>query len=92
MEDAPNTAQNAETQAPSQTPGQIPEQHALMIRKLIHDLGNALEIVVQTTYLLGMTELPEPASEWHKMLDGGVTKALEINTRLRAYVRESSPK
>lgn len=77
---------------PGPTANTIPAEHAMEIRKLIHDLGNALEIVVQTSYLLGMAALPEPASEWHKMLDGGVTKALELNTRLRTYVRENSPK
>ena len=69
----------------------IPAEQALEIRKLVHDLSNALEIVVQTSYLLGMAELQEPASEWLKMLDGGVTKALELNSRLRTYVREHSP-
>ena len=72
--------------------GQIPEEQALEIRKLVHDLSNALEIVVQTSYLLGLAELKEPASEWLKMLDGGVTKALELNARLRTYVREHSPR
>ncbi len=71
---------------------QIPEQQAQEIRKLVHDLSNALEIIVQTSYLLGMADLQEPASEWLKMLDGGVTKALELNGRLRSYVREHSPK
>lgn len=70
----------------------IPEQQAIEIRKLVHDLSNALEIVVQTSYLLGMAQLQEPASEWLKMLDGGVSKALDLNGQLRAYVREHSPK
>lgn len=72
--------------------GQIPEEQALELRKLVHDLSNALEIVVQTSYLLGMAELKEPALEWLKMLDGGVTKALELNARLRMYVRDNSPR
>ena len=70
----------------------IPEQPALEIRKLAHDLSNALEVIVQTSYLLGMAELKEPAAEWLRMLDGGVTKALQINEALRTYVREHSPK
>ena len=49
-------------------------------------------IASQTSYLLGLAELKEPASEWLKMLDGGVTKALELNARLRMYVREHSPR
>ncbi len=82
-----------EFSVPDESPkAQIPEQQAQEIRKLVHDLSNALEIIVQTSYLLGMADLQEPASEWLKMLDGGVTKALELNGRLRSYVREHSPK
>ena len=70
----------------------IPEQLAKEIRRLAHDLSNALEIVVQTSYLLGTTGLQEPAAEWLRMLDGGVTKALDINGTLRGYIREHSPR
>ncbi len=57
----------------------IPEELALEIRKLAHDLSNALEIIVQTSYLLSTADLKEPASDWLGMLDSGVTKALDIN-------------
>lgn len=70
----------------------IPEDHALEIRKLAHDLSNALEIVVQTSYLLGTVALKEPAVEWHRMLDSGVQKALDINVALRTYIKTHSPK
>lgn len=68
----------------------IPEELAIEIRRLAHDLSNALEIIVQTSYLLGTTELKPPATEWLRMLDGGVQKALDINGTLRTYVREHS--
>ena len=65
----------------------FPEELALEVRKLAHDLSNALEIIVQTSYLLSTIELKEPASDWLKMLDGGVEKALGINTALREYIK-----
>jgi hypothetical protein len=65
----------------------IPEELALEVRKLAHDLSNALEIVVQTSYLLGTTGLKEPASDWLRMLDSGVQKALDINMALRTYIK-----
>lgn len=68
----------------------IPEGLAVEIRRLAHDLSNALEIVVQTSYLLGTTNLKEPAAEWLRMLDGGVEKALTVNGALRSYVKEHS--
>jgi hypothetical protein len=65
----------------------IPEELALEIRKLAHDLSNALEIIVQTSYLLSTAELKEPASDWLGMLETGVTKALDINQALRTYIK-----
>jgi hypothetical protein len=65
----------------------IPEDLALSIRKMAHDLSNALEIIVQTSYLLSTAELKEPASAWLEMLDSGVTKALDINLSLRNYIK-----
>ncbi|MGP8258644.1 MAG: hypothetical protein ACLQM6_01690 [Acidobacteriaceae bacterium] len=77
--------------APQPGPSEIPEEIALEIRKLAHDLSNALEIIVQTNYLLGTVELKEPGSEWLQMLDNGVRKALEINLALRAYIKAHTP-
>ena len=74
----------------SEVAATIPETLALPMRRLAHDLSNALEIVVQTSYLLGMADLQEPAAEWLRMLDGGITKALEINNALRSYLRDHS--
>ena len=77
---------------PSASAQQIPEDLALEVRRLAHDLSNALEIIVQTSYLLSMAELKEPASDWLRMLDSGVNKALEINLQLREYIKATSPR
>ena len=69
----------------------LPAGLAKDIRKLSHDLSNALEIVVQTSYLLGTVELKEPATEWLRMLEDGVTRALDLNNALRTTVRQHSP-
>ena len=74
------------------TPELIPEDLALEIRKLAHDLSNALEIIVQTSYLLSTADLKQPASDWLQMLDSGVDKALEINLNLRTFIKSNSPK
>jgi hypothetical protein len=71
---------------------QIPEEVALEVRRMAHDLSNALEIIVQTSYLLSMAELKEPAADWLRMLDSGVQKALSLNLQLREYVKQHSPK
>jgi hypothetical protein len=69
----------------------IPEDIALEIRKLAHDLSNALEIIVQTGYLLSTADLKSPASDWLRMLDSGTNKALEINMALRTYIKAHTP-
>jgi hypothetical protein len=71
---------------------QIPEELALEIRRMAHDLSNALEIIVQTSYLLSMTELKEPAADWLRMLESGVNKALDLNLQLRSYIKQHTPK
>jgi hypothetical protein len=70
---------------------QIPEEVAIEIRRLAHDLSNSLEIIVQTSYLLSMAELKEPASSWLRMLDSGVQKALGLNQELREFVKKNTP-
>jgi hypothetical protein len=73
-------------------PQAIPEEQALEIRRLAHDLSNALEIIVQTSYLLSIAELKDPAAEWLRMLDSGVQKALESNLQLRNYIKQHTQK
>jgi hypothetical protein len=68
----------------------IPIEHAQEIRRLSHDLSNALEIILQTSYLLGTVALDDNASKWRSMLDAGVQKATTINRDLRDFVRTNS--
>lgn len=71
----------------STSPEMIPDGLAIEIRKLAHDLSNALEIIVQTSYLLSTADLKAPASDWLRMMDSGVHKALEHNQALRTYIK-----
>jgi hypothetical protein len=66
----------------------IPEDLAVEIRKLAHELSNALEIIAQTSYLLGTVGLKEPGSDWLRMLDNGVRKAMDINLSLSSYIKD----
>jgi hypothetical protein len=64
----------------------IPAEQAKEIRRLSHDLSNALEIIVQANYLLGVTAQDESAKQWIKLLDSGVVQAADINRALREYI------
>ena len=61
---------NSLSQAPSNVE-MIPEDLSVEMRRIAHDLSNALEIIIQTSYLLSTTEMKEPASDWLHMLDEG---------------------
>ena len=82
--------QSIKKSTPPSAPGNseaIPADLAVEIRKLAHELSNALEIIVQTSYLLGTVGLKEPGSEWLRMMDNGVHKAMDINLSLRNYIK-----
>lgn len=84
MEQSPK---NPSPPAASDLTDTIPADLAVEIRKLAHELSNALEIIVQTSYLLGTLDLKEPGSDWLRMMDNGVRKAMETNLSLRKYIK-----
>jgi hypothetical protein len=71
--------------APDNSPPDHPPAKSL--RELAHDLSNALEIVMQSSFLLGTLDLGESGKQWHQLLDGGIAKATEINRQLRDALR-----
>jgi hypothetical protein len=78
---------NPSPPAASNSAETIPADLAVEIRKLAHELSNALEIIVQTSYLLGTIGLKEPGSDWLRMMDNGVRKAMDTNLSLRQYIK-----
>jgi hypothetical protein len=72
------------------TTGSIPPEISAEMRRLMHDLSNALEIVLQSGYLLTTTETEDPVKEWIGLLDGGAQQALAIHRQLREYIRAHS--
>jgi hypothetical protein len=84
------TEQNASTSPTPSDSEKIPEDISVEMRRIAHDLSNALEIIVQTSYLLSTAELKEPASDWLRMLDSGVQKAMDLNGALRLYIKQHS--
>jgi hypothetical protein len=82
---------NSLSQAPSDVE-MIPEDLSVEMRRIAHDLSNALEIIIQTSYLLSTVEMKEPASDWLLMLDEGVQKAMSLNLALRNYIKDHTPR
>ena len=57
------------------------------LRSLSHDLSNALETIVQATYLLNQAELPGSARRWLEMMEHSTQEAVGLNRRLREILR-----
>ena len=86
-EEAPKPPRISDPALSSLATETIPEDLAVEIRKLAHELSNALEVIVQTSYLLGTVGLKEPGSDWLRMMDNGVRKAMDINLAMRNYIK-----
>jgi hypothetical protein len=68
----------------------IPLEIAREMRALAHDLSNSLETILQATYLVSQTELPENTRRWMEMLDQASQDAIKINRKLREILRSQS--
>ncbi len=66
------------------------QDDAKEIRRITHDMNNALEILVQASYLVNTTDLSEQAREWMKLLDQGIQQATSLNREMRDFVRMRS--
>ncbi len=75
-----------EAEQPQVSLPKIPREHVLELRRLVHEMGNALEIIVQTNYLLNMGEADESTKQWLKMMDVGVRQATEVSKEMRQYL------
>jgi hypothetical protein len=68
----------------------IPADLAKELRKLAHDLSNALETIVQATYLISQAGPPENSRRWVEMIDQASVEAVRINQKLRQILRDQS--
>jgi len=68
----------------------IPLTLAKDLRLLAHDLSNALETIVQATYLISQAGPKENPRRWIEMIDQASKDAVRINGRLRELLRSHS--
>jgi hypothetical protein len=66
------------------------QDDAKEIRRITHDMNNALEIIVQASYLVNTTDLSDQAREWMRLLDQGIQQATGLNREMRDFVRMRS--
>jgi len=68
----------------------IPAELARELRALAHDLSNALETIVQATYLISQAGPPENTRRWVELIDQASQDAVKINQKLRELLRSQS--
>jgi len=68
----------------------IPAELARELRALAHDLSNALETIVQATYLISQSGPPENTRRWVELIGQASQEAVRINQKLRQILREQS--
>jgi hypothetical protein len=69
------------------TTEKIPAELTKELRALSHDLSNALEIIVQGTYLISQAGPQESSRRWFELIDRAAQDAVKINHRLREILR-----
>lgn len=68
----------------------IPADVVKELRVLAHDLSNALEAVVQATYLARQAKPPENTRRWLEVIDKSSQEAAQLNQKLREILRSQS--
>ena len=78
------------TPGPNQEPLSIPNEASAEMRRLLHDMNNGLEIIIQASYLIGTLNVGEDGKQWIKLLDQGVQNVAALNGKLRDLIRTHS--
>lgn len=73
-------------ETPAHAPQTITEHNAKEMRRLLHDMNNALEIILQATYLMGTIDLDENGRQWLQLLEKGVDQTASLNREFRDLV------
>jgi signal transduction histidine kinase len=68
----------------------IPADVVKELRGLAHDLSNALEAVVQATYLARQASSTDNARRWLDIIDKSSQEAAHINRKLREILRSQT--
>ncbi len=68
-------------------PKKLTDETIATLRRLSHDLSNAIENVMQATYLLSQAKLGDQNSKWLALIDSATADAARINREIREILR-----
>jgi hypothetical protein len=73
-----------------ETTQKLPADVVQQLRTLSHDLSNAIETVMQASYLLGQANLDATNKKWVELIDNAVKDSARINREIREILRAQS--
>jgi signal transduction histidine kinase len=68
----------------------IPLAISKNLRTLAHDLSNAIETIMQASYLLSQAKLDDANKKWVELIDSASRDAARINREIRDILRSQS--
>ena len=72
-----------------EAPEKLPETTVATLRQLSHDLSNAIENVMQASYLLSQVREDSQGDKWIGLISTAAAEAAKINRRIREILRSS---
>jgi K+-sensing histidine kinase KdpD len=80
----------AASRAKSKTKTRVAADTVAHMRTIAHDLSNALEAIMQASYLLAQSKLDENPKRWADLIDSSSQQAARLNRDLRKLLRALS--
>jgi len=71
-------------------PKKLTEETVVTLRTLAHELSNAIENVMQASYLLSQAKLDEQTTKWLDLIKSASGDAARINREIREILRSHS--
>ncbi len=71
-------------------PNKLADETVTTLRTLSHDLSNAIENVMQASYLLGQAKLDDQNAKWLALINTATADAARINRQIRDILRSNS--
>ena len=68
----------------------LSDETVAKLRTLAHQLSNAIENVMQGSYLLAQTKLDDHGTRWLELINSAAEEAAKINREIREILRSQS--
>jgi K+-sensing histidine kinase KdpD len=90
---ASSGGKGSETRVPNLKSSTASDHHKdeiARMRTLAHDLSNALEAILQGSYLLTQSKLNDDPKRWAQLIDSSSQEAAHLNREIRKLLRSLS--